>query len=140
MDAERHVRNRFIAVNLAWTLAIVTIAAVSATAAILLMDWTGLWLYALLGLTAGTAVGFVRDRRVFQAVLGGAGLIILAFALYWSSGGPGGSDEAVLALLGSAMFAFLTTFAITRTWGRSRPAPDITREELDDAVAHPGMG
>lgn len=140
MDAERHARNRFIAVNLVWTLLIVVIAAAAAVTASVLIDWTELWVYALLGLIAGAAVGVVRDRRVFQAVLGGAGLLILAFALYWSSVPAGLSDESVLALLGSAGFSFLTTFTITRIWGRARPAPGMTTEELDDAVAHPHMG
>jgi hypothetical protein len=140
MDVERQRRTRFIWINIGWTTLVLSIAATAAIVAIVYIDWTDTWVYALLGLLAGAAIGVIRDRRVFQAVLGGTGLLVLAFALYWSSGGAGLSEESVLALLGSAGFAFITSFSITRIWGRARPAPAVTTDELDEAVAHPHMG
>jgi hypothetical protein len=140
MDAERQKMVRFVWVNLAWTSLILLIAAAVLILAAVYLDWTDTWVYALLGLIAGSAVGVVRDRRVFQALLGAAGLILLGFALYWSSWGSGVTEESVLALLGSTGFAFLTMFTLTRIWGRARPVPTMTPEELDDAVAHPRVG
>lgn len=140
MDVEKQRRTRFIWVNLAWTALILAIAATTAALAGYYLDWVDTWIYALLGLLAGAAIGVIRDRRVFQAVLGSAGLLVLGFALYWSSGGAGLAEESVLALLGSAGFAFITSFSVTRIWGRARPAPEPTTDELDEAVAHPHMG
>jgi hypothetical protein len=140
MDVERKTRTRFVWVNLAWTTLVVIVAAIVVALAASFLDWTETWVYALLGLLAGSAIGVIRDRRVFQGALGAAGLLVLGFALYWSSGGAGLSEQSVLALLGSAGFAFITTFTLTRIWGRARPAPAVTTDELDEAVAHPHMG
>ena len=140
MDAERHARTRFLLVNLAWTVVIVGIVAITVGLAAVYVDWSDTRLYGVLGLVAGTAIGGVRDRKVSQAVLGVTGIVLLAFALYWSSGSIEGSDEQVLALLSTAGFAFLTSFTLTRVWGRDRPPTQVTSEDLDEAVAHPHPG
>jgi len=143
MDAGKKARVTFAVVNLMLTL-VVTAAAVGALVIlIVLLEWWRYPAFLALGVVVGSILGIISDRTVFQAVLGAVAVTLLISAL-WLAGASTGAQEAILEyaypFFASALVSFAAAFTLARLWGRPRPEPTMTPEDVDRAVARPHMG
>lgn len=138
MDADKKSRVLFTVANSAWTLLVVVIAGALIAVGLWVAGWAEVLPYVAFGLVAGAAVGGVRDPRIFQALVGTSGIVLLAFALYWAE--SGGMPAEAMPLLGMSLISFGTLSVLTRVWGREHRTSKPTLAELDAAVSHPRMG
>lgn len=138
MDTDRKSRILFALANVGWTLLVVCTAAGLAAVGLWVFHWTDSLGYVAFGAVAGAAIGAVRDPRIFQVMVALVGIVLLAFALYWSD--AGGMPAQALPLLGMALILFGATTILVRLWSRERHVKVPTLADLDAAVTRPRMG
>jgi hypothetical protein len=143
MDAGKKARVTFAVVNWMLTLLVAAAAVGALVILIVLLEWWDYPAFLALGIVVGALLGVVRERTVFQAVLGAVAVTLLVAAL-WLAGTPAATQEEILEFaypfFASALLSFATVFTVTRLWTRPRPEPTLTSEDVDRAVARPHMG
>jgi hypothetical protein len=100
-------------------------------------------LFIAFGIFAGLCLGAIRDRRVFQVSLAAIALVSIVCALWLASSGSAFQEAAAVFLypfLASSVWTFVAVLALARLWGRKRPEPVPTPEEIDQTVARPRLG
>ncbi len=143
MDAGNKARVTFAVVNWMLTLVVVAAAVSALVILIVLLEWWRYPAFLALGVVVGSILGIISDRTVFQAVLGAVAITLLVAAL-WLAGTPASTQEMILEFAypfsASALISFAAVYTLARLWGRTRPEPTLTSEDVDRAVARPHMG
>lgn len=138
MDTATKHRALFGLARAGWILLVLTIATTTVVLGLYLLDWVDAWPHVVFGAVAGAAIGWTKDSRISQIMVGATGLVLLAFALRWSE--TGGVPDGALPLLGMGFILFCTLSLLSRIWGRTYHLPEPSLADLDAVVSRPGMG